>query len=187
MVDDSYYTRNSKKKKEQNKVDLIESESIFICPVCLDSMRKILAKDETEESYVIDFCTGCAGVWLDKGELQKAVKAKKGIPAKVLNLAPYKEQSEWLPEGQRKCPKCRQLLEVKKIKDVNIDFCTECGGLLLNQNELYDLVCGTEISTGKYKHVPSNWVPEKSYTDDAYIRGGLAGLAVSVLIDTLFD
>lgn len=30
--------------------------------------------------FVIDFCTGCAAVWLDRGELGRAVRGKDGTP-----------------------------------------------------------------------------------------------------------
>ncbi len=161
MVDDSYYTRNSKKNKPKTEIN----EDTFLCPGCADPMRKILAQDETAEDYIIDFCTGCAGVWLDQGELQKAVKMRKGIPVKILNLAPYKDINERIAEGQRKCPRCSQLLEVKRIHDINIDLCLECGGLFLDQHELYDLVCDTKQSKGIYTYTPSNGSPDHFYRD----------------------
>ncbi len=42
--------------------------SILSCPVCQGAMREI-----SKEGVLIDTCTQCRGVWLDRGELEKLV------------------------------------------------------------------------------------------------------------------
>jgi uncharacterized protein len=42
--------------------------SILSCPVCQGAMREI-----SKEGVLIDTCTQCRGVWLDRGELEKIV------------------------------------------------------------------------------------------------------------------
>jgi uncharacterized protein len=42
--------------------------SILSCPVCQGAMREI-----AKEGVLIDTCTQCRGVWLDRGELEKIV------------------------------------------------------------------------------------------------------------------
>lgn len=43
------------------------------CPVCGDTMREI---DKYEVK--LDICTGCKGIWLDWGELEKIVEMASG-------------------------------------------------------------------------------------------------------------
>ena len=40
--------------------------SVLTCPVCQGSMREI-----SNNGVLIDTCTQCRGVWLDRGELEK--------------------------------------------------------------------------------------------------------------------
>ncbi len=40
--------------------------SVLVCPVCQGSMKEI-----TKNGVLIDTCTQCRGVWLDRGELEK--------------------------------------------------------------------------------------------------------------------
>lgn len=40
--------------------------SAMTCPVCQGSFREVL-----KEGVLIDVCTQCRGVWLDRGELEK--------------------------------------------------------------------------------------------------------------------
>jgi len=40
--------------------------SVLVCPVCQASMR-----ETNKNGVLIDVCTQCRGVWLDRGELEK--------------------------------------------------------------------------------------------------------------------
>jgi Zn-finger nucleic acid-binding protein len=40
--------------------------SVLSCPVCKGAMREV-----NREGILIDVCTQCRGVWLDRGELEK--------------------------------------------------------------------------------------------------------------------
>lgn len=40
--------------------------SVLTCPVCQGAMREV-----NREGILIDVCTQCRGVWLDRGELEK--------------------------------------------------------------------------------------------------------------------
>ena len=42
--------------------------SALICPVCKGSFREVI-----REGILIDVCTQCQGVWLDRGELEKLI------------------------------------------------------------------------------------------------------------------
>lgn len=40
--------------------------NVLVCPVCQGTMREI-----SRQGVMIDTCTQCRGVWLDRGELEK--------------------------------------------------------------------------------------------------------------------
>jgi len=47
--------------------------SAISCPVCQGSFREVL-----REGILIDVCTQCRGVWLDRGELEKLLSLAGG-------------------------------------------------------------------------------------------------------------
>jgi|LNFM01.1.fsa_nt_gb Zn-finger nucleic acid-binding protein len=47
--------------------------SVLICPVCQGAMKEI-----NKSGVLIDTCTQCRGVWLDRGELEKLATAVGG-------------------------------------------------------------------------------------------------------------
>ncbi len=120
------------------------------CPACSSFMRTQILNDAAEKEYLIDYCTGCAGIWLDQGELQKIIEAENNVPLKILNLPPYKDGSDRIPEGARKCPRCSTLMEVKQMKGITIDMCPGCAGIWLDKSELYDLLFDTSQAKGVY-------------------------------------
>lgn len=72
------------------------------CPVCKD---KELVMSE-RQSIEIDYCPGCRGVWLDRGELDKIIQQSTqelaSARAQPAAPAPYqpKYQPEYRPEQQ---------------------------------------------------------------------------------------
>ncbi len=113
---------------------------VIICPTCSSNMKTEILLDDSRQGYPIDYCTGCAGIWLDGGELQKIIEAGKRIPLKILNMSSYKENSERTPEGNRICPRCGSGLSLQKMNGITIDVCQDCKGILFDQSELYDLL-----------------------------------------------
>lgn len=47
--------------------------SVLTCPVCQGTMREV-----ERQGVLIDTCTQCRGVWLDRGELEKLAGALSG-------------------------------------------------------------------------------------------------------------
>lgn len=47
--------------------------SVLACPVCQGAMREI-----NKNGVLIDTCTQCRGVWLDRGELEKLATVVNG-------------------------------------------------------------------------------------------------------------
>lgn len=66
--------------------------SVLICPVCQGQMKEI-----NRDGVLIDTCTQCRGVWLDRGELEK-LSAVVGSPERRGFLAgapePYRDQRQ---------------------------------------------------------------------------------------------
>ncbi|AMO96446.1 hypothetical protein CFter6_3826 [Collimonas fungivorans] len=66
------------------------------CPVCKD---KELVMSE-RQSIEIDYCPGCRGVWLDRGELDKIIQQSTHelTSARAQPAAPARHQPEYRPE-----------------------------------------------------------------------------------------
>lgn len=47
--------------------------SVLVCPVCQGSVREV-----SNNGVLIDSCTQCRGVWLDRGELEKLANVVGG-------------------------------------------------------------------------------------------------------------
>lgn len=63
------------------------------CPVCTD---KTLVMSE-RQGIEIDYCPGCRGVWLDRGELDKIIERAGSDQAPVAQAAPQPAQQHSAP------------------------------------------------------------------------------------------
>ena len=107
----------------------------LICPACLKHLTRIQVVDMD-----VDICKGgCAGIWFDKGELEKVDEEHEAAGKILLNI----EKDETLSidtSKTRKCPRCpgsnmtKHFSSVKRM--VEVDECEECGGTWLDANEL---------------------------------------------------
>lgn len=102
------------------------------CPACGSELV-----DDFVGVCSIDECRRCRGMWLDKGELEALTS--RPLPARFLkphvpNAAPLR------PEGTRPCPHCAEIMQVNRIKGVNVDVCPTCQGIWLDQGELNKLL-----------------------------------------------
>jgi uncharacterized protein len=62
--------------------------SVLTCPVCQGPMREI-----ERQGVLIDTCTQCRGVWLDRGELEKLAGAIGGPSAQPFAAAEPQKRS----------------------------------------------------------------------------------------------
>ena len=53
----------------KKKTSKVQGEELLQCPRCKIKMEKL-----KKGSVIIDVCTKCRGMWLDKGEIEKLVK-----------------------------------------------------------------------------------------------------------------
>jgi Zn-finger nucleic acid-binding protein len=85
-------------------------------------------REMKDERATVDFCVGCGGLWLDRGELES--------------------QGAWLPKKMpavptptpRSCPRCVAPMGAFQRDDVTIDRCKACRGIYLDRGELERLV-----------------------------------------------
>ncbi|MHC4551440.1 MAG: zf-TFIIB domain-containing protein [Planctomycetota bacterium] len=119
------------------------------CPVCRSAMI-VLEIEEVE----IDYCTDCAGIWLDAGELEVLLEDFDQA-AKV--LASF-EQAE-SDEAPRKCPICLKKMEKVLVGEADgkrelIDRCIKDHGLWFDGGELQQILkMGQFDSEGRVQHI----------------------------------
>ena len=113
--DPNYHREGSIVETLGPKVD----ESKKRCPHCKDSLETY--QFEKDSDLKIDICHSCQGIWLDKGELDKA-KIFYKIPEAVASL---------------NCPQCHHhLLKPIRSENVELDACVHCEGLWFDRNDL---------------------------------------------------
>lgn len=87
-------------------------------------------------NVTIDCCPYCNGVWLDAKELAEITKKSKDILLE-------EEPQESLNKSHFKCPRCKgemMITHYSRPKEVEIDRCTQCGGIWLDTDELKEIL-----------------------------------------------
>lgn len=104
---------------------------IIECPKCWVEMH---AREEEifGPNIEIDICPKCHGIWLDPGELHKLLKDKEVTDYLTKEIG-TKAHSPLI------CPKCRNLMDIERAEDVEVDVCLKCRGVWLDMGELDDL------------------------------------------------
>ncbi len=103
------------------------------CPGCGGQLRQVAIGPAT-----IDGCDACGGCWFD-GEELKQVAALPGEPLEAMEMEFGAGLSASSGGGSGKCPRCKEPLQVKRLKqarDVDLDVCPSCGGMWLDEGEL---------------------------------------------------
>lgn len=87
----------------------------------------------------IDYCLGCAGIWLDAGELELLL----GEPEKAKQLLDSFKIDSTVNEKIRKCPICyKKMYKVivgSSKPTLLIDKCRKGHGLWFDKGELHDI------------------------------------------------
>lgn len=103
----------------------------------------------------IDECSGCEGLWLDSGELKHLARMPQRLLWSSELDVKWKHAQAWIKgtseEEQARsrerhagrCPRCDGKLGSETLYGVEIDRCSECGGVWLDKGELIRLE-GTE-------------------------------------------
>ncbi len=65
--------------------------TVLVCPVCSGEMKEV-----SRDGILIDTCTRCRGVWLDRGELEKLSSfVERETPRSFLGSSRPPERREW--------------------------------------------------------------------------------------------
>ena len=92
------------------------------------------------EEVEVDYCTDCAGIWLDAGELELLLGSDE--QAKQL-LSSFKIDKN-CTEKPRKCPICRKKMQKIIVggskPPLLLDKCPKADGLWFDQGELQDVL-----------------------------------------------
>lgn len=102
------------------------------CPKCQEVMKTF---EYAGTGVMIDRCTQGHGFMLDGGELEKVQIMMEYHKRKFAAVVP--------PQGMlttdKKCPVCKEKLLEKEYEAVPIDLCFKCGGVWLDDDELYQI------------------------------------------------
>ena len=100
------------------------------CPNCGKDLQEILSEGEP-----IDYCTGCRGAFLDRGEPAAFThfpeRVLKGLADELLSPQP----------SRFRCPRCGGKMTEGALFDLNyrLDRCDACGGVWFDAHELSQL------------------------------------------------
>lgn len=118
---------------------MTDNLDIINCPACHHAMAKV---PFAELGINIDICTeGCGGIYFDNRELEKFDEAHEDITPILENIKD-KKFIDVNTEETRICPVCNTKM-VKhyndRRKEVMIDECYNCGGIFLDNQELFKI------------------------------------------------
>lgn len=105
------------------------------CPVCDNNLVEYATKN-----FAVDICRdGCAGIWLDKGELEKCNDYHEEFSAELLRVK--KNADVAIDRNKaRLCPKCVTVTmahtAIDPERNFEIDTCPQCQGHWLDIGEL---------------------------------------------------
>ncbi len=109
----------------------------MLCPKCFDDLvaSELLG-------VRIDTCPSCKGSWFDRNELRKARnQADSDLAWMEINL--WKETDGFHVKRESvECPSCGEKMASVGYADtgVQIDYCSECGGIWLDSGEFTRII-----------------------------------------------
>lgn len=113
------------------------------CPACRNPMITLELED-----VEIDYCEGCGGIWLDRGELEMLL----GDGGSTRRLMDSFRVDAGTPEQERRCPVCLKRMEKvvagEEMPAVLIDRCKRGDGLWFDKRELSDVIARAVLDPG---------------------------------------
>ncbi|MBI5239042.1 MAG: M48 family metalloprotease [Elusimicrobia bacterium] len=99
------------------------------CPKCAD---KSLEERLGPQGIIVDLCSACGGVWLDKGEIYHYVRYPQRLHDSMVKA--YQDTAP----GRRPCPRCQDLMTMARFPAPGpvVDVCAKCGGNWFDAGEV---------------------------------------------------
>lgn len=95
---------------------------------------------DSSVGLIIDSCPQCAGIWFDAGEM-KSLLQSEALKRQFLADNRVKSAHTYsLSSSERRCPRCRQVMERPVVGGITVDVCRGCSGVWLDAGELTQLV-----------------------------------------------
>ncbi len=106
--------------------------------VCLRDGEELREVEYPGTTVKLDVCPACAGVWLDRGELEalRAAVAHLVPPERDLNERARELALEAPAPEQRGCPRCGGALAPEPLRGITAERCAGCGGVWLDSGLL---------------------------------------------------
>lgn len=112
----------------------MEKAPLITCPKCSEVLRRTDVVD-----VAVDLCSGCGGIWLDKGELGE-LRDKAGFWDLAEVMHNESQAKRVVPPSSKRvelnCPSCDGKLSSLQVSERLIDVCLACQGLWLDKGEL---------------------------------------------------
>ncbi len=142
------------------------------CPHC---EQPTLGEEQTRQSVVIDVCSRCQGVWLDRGMIYEFSDQPQALEAALGDGLRDRTPTE------HRCPRCETALQRGRLpdRDAAVEQCPTCGGLWMAAGELERALGGAQLDLPAAGHdEPAPEVDER-VRDKAH--GRLQDLAAGLL------
>lgn len=142
-----------------------------LCPKCRETLTL-----QTAQGVGLGFCQACHGLWLSARALQTILLQRGSQNA--AQVIPHLDMG-FSHESKRLCVSCQKRLLVRRIMDVEIDYCPQCKGVFLDPGEL------DAIALGEFSMDP-NAISEEFASDQETLLKGI-GKIVFGRRATIFD
>ena len=135
---------------------MYDNKDALVCPVCGNKMEKIFLE---KQKFHIDICLdGCGGIFLDNQELKKIDQPTEDITP-ILAAIKDKKFKRANEHKTLTCPVCSSIMIKNKSRfspNTTIDECYSCGGVFLNNNELFEIRQGSLNDTKRTAEFEEN-------------------------------
>ncbi|OFZ00642.1 MAG: hypothetical protein A2070_07900 [Bdellovibrionales bacterium GWC1_52_8] len=129
------------------------------CPRCKTTLNQ-----KNYEKVMIDYCTGCGGVWLDAGEIQTIVENQGEAFSKAQITATLQAAKAGIPpseiESVENCPKCSSgmtPMNYNYSSGIVLDVCQQGHGIWFDQGELERVQISFESWNKRSQEMRSSW------------------------------
>src|SRR5215471_4502569 len=99
------------------------------CPCCA---AETLQETRANRNVLIDLCSQCHGVWLDRGKIYEFSQQPRELEKQLRQGLRDRRAST------RLCPRCNEAMErgIMPDRDAEVEECPACGGFWFDHDQL---------------------------------------------------